>query len=114
VLIIASFAFFAVDQVSGASNQQVAQIAGGSPTPTSKHVHHAALRRFVDAGARDLTYPFHSLAQSSSECADQLLVLILGLVVYGVGLGYLARYSSGLPSGAPGAGLDDRRRLTTT
>lgn len=97
VLIIASFAFFAVDQVSGASNQQVAQIAGGSPTPPSNHVHHAGLRRFVDSAASDLTYPFHSLVQSSSQWANQLLLLILGLAVYGVGVGYLARYSSGLP-----------------
>lgn len=97
VLIIASFAFFAVDQVSGASNQQVAQIAGGSPTPPSKAVHHSALRRFVDGAAKDLTYPFHSFAQSSSDWGNQLLLLVLGLAVYGVGLGYLARFSSGLP-----------------
>jgi hypothetical protein len=95
-LVIASFAFFAVDQVSGASSHQVAQIAG-SATPANGHVHHGAFRRFVDGAARDLTYPVHSLAQSSSQWANQILLVVLGLAIYGVGLGYLGRYSSGLP-----------------
>jgi hypothetical protein len=97
VLIIASFAFFAVDQVSGASSQQVAELSSPVPSSPSKHVHHGALREFVDSAASDLTYPFHSLARSSSEWANQLLWLVLGLAIYGVGLGYLARYSSGMP-----------------
>jgi hypothetical protein len=33
----------------------------------------------------------------SSEWGNELLLLVLGLTVYGVGLGYLARYSSGMP-----------------
>jgi hypothetical protein len=94
-LIIASFAFFAVDQVSGASSQQVAQIAG-SAAPTKSNSHPPALRRFVDGAAKDLTYPFHSLLKSTSTWANELLLVILGLTIYGVGLGYLARYSSGL------------------
>jgi hypothetical protein len=95
-LIIASFAFFAVDQVSGASSQQVAELS--SPvTSAPKQSHHGALRRFVDDAASDLVYPFHSLARTSSEWGNELLLLVLGLTVYGVGVGYLARYSSGMP-----------------
>jgi hypothetical protein len=96
-LIVASFAFFAADEASGASTQQVAEISTPAPTAPSKQVHHGAFRRFVDSAASDLTYPFHSLAQTSSQWGNQLLLLVLGLAVYGVGLGYLARYSSGLP-----------------
>jgi hypothetical protein len=98
-LVIASFAFFAVDQFAGASNQQVAQLDSGSPAPATKatKTRHGAVRRFVDQAARDLTYPFHSLAESSSQWANQILVLVIALAVYGVGLGYLARYASGLP-----------------
>ena len=96
-LIIASFAFFAVDQVSGASSQQVAELSSPVPNSPSNHVHHGAFRRFIESAATDLTYPFHSLARSSSEWANELLLLVLGLTIYGVGLGYLARYSSGLP-----------------
>lgn len=95
-LIVASFAFFAVGQVSGASSQQVAEIAGSNPPPKAQ-THPAPIHRFVDAAAKDLTYPFRSLVQSSSEWANQLIFLVLGLAVYGVGLGYLARYASGLP-----------------
>jgi len=96
-VVIASFGFFAVDQVSGASSQQVAQIAGSTSTPPAKPAkHHGPIRRFVDTAAKDLTYPFHSLLTSSSEWANELLLLVLGLTVYGVGLGYLARYTSGL------------------
>ena len=96
-LIIASFAFFAVDQVSGASSQQVAQIAG-SATPSGKSKSkQPAIRSFVDSATKDLTYPFHSLLRSTSTWANELLLLVLGLAIYGVGLGYLARYSSGLP-----------------
>lgn len=93
--VIASFAFFATDQVSGASNHQVASLNGTAP-PAHQTTHHGAVRRFVDSVAKDLTYPFHSLVTSSSQWANQLLLLILGLVVYGVGLGYLARYASGM------------------
>ena len=95
-LVIASFAFFAVDQVSGASSHQVAQIAGSATPPAKKAAHRGPVRSFVESAAKDLTYPFHSLLSSTSEWANQLLLLILGLTVYGVGLGYLARYTSGL------------------
>ena len=95
-LIIASFAFFAVDQISGASSHQVAQIAG-STTPSKSKSHPPAIRRFVDTAAKDLTYPFHSLLRSTSTWANELLLVVLGLAIYGVGIGYLARYSSGLP-----------------
>jgi hypothetical protein len=96
-LVIASFAFFAVDQVSGASSQQVAQIAGSTTPSSDAKAHPASIRKFVDTAAKDLTYPFHSLLRSTSEWVNELTLLVLGLAVYGVGLGYLARYSSGLP-----------------
>ena len=96
-LIVASFTFFAADQMSGASSTQVAAIAG-SPAPSAKQTptKHGALRRFVESAAKDLTYPFHSVLLSTSRWANELLLLVLGLTVYGVGLGYLARYSAGL------------------
>jgi hypothetical protein len=94
-LVIGSFAFFAVDQVSGASSHQVASLNGTAP-PSHSAAHHGPIRTFVESAAKDLTYPFHSLLRSSSQWANQLLVLVLGLTVYGVGIGYLARYANGL------------------
>jgi hypothetical protein len=94
--VIASFAFFAADQASGASKNQVAEVAGSATPSSSSAAHHGAIQRFVDGAAKDLTYPFHSLLDSSSQWENELLLLILGLAVYGVGLGFLARYTSGL------------------
>ena len=98
-LAFASFAMFAYDQVSGASKHQVAQIASGTPTSpgvTPSGTHHSAVRRFIDDTARVLTSPFRSLLQSSSEWAREIFETVCAIVVYGLGLGYLARYSRGL------------------
>jgi hypothetical protein len=95
-LIIASFAFFAVGQMSGASQQQAAETAG-TPIPAQKaNPDRKQPRRFVDQAARALTSPFNSLLRSGSQWADQLFLLVCGLTIYGVGLGYLRRYTSGV------------------
>ena len=98
-LVIASFAMFARDQISGASKHQVAQIASGTPTsPGVTPVAHrpGEVRRVIDETARALTSPFRSVFQSSSQWAEQIFALVCAIVVYGVGLGYLARYTSGV------------------
>jgi hypothetical protein len=95
-LIIASFAFFAVGQLSGASQQQAAETAGTPIPAQSANPDRRQPRHFVDGAARALTSPFNSLLRSGSKWADQLFLLVCGLTVYGVGLGYLRRYASGL------------------
>ncbi len=95
-LIIASFGFFAVDQMSGASAQQAAETAG-TPIPTHTAKEHGQPRRFIDGAAKTLTSPFQSLVHTNSQWADHLILLVCGLTLYGVFLGYLARYASGLP-----------------
>jgi hypothetical protein len=96
-LIIASFAFFAVDQMSGASQQQAAETAG-TPIPVKKsNPDSSQPRRFIDSAAKTLTGPFQSIVGSGSQWANHLIVLVIGLTVYGVGLGYLRRYAAGLP-----------------
>lgn len=96
-LIIASFAFFAVDQMSGASHQQAAETAG-TPIPNkASEADRKQPRRFIDGAARVLTYPFQSVVGSGSQWADRLVLLAGGLALYGLGLGYLRRYASGLP-----------------
>jgi hypothetical protein len=96
-LIIASFAFFAVDQMSGASRQQAA-VTAGTPIPAKKsNPDREQPRRFIDGAARSLTSPFRSIINSGSQWADRIVLLVCGLTVYGVGLGYLRRYTSGLP-----------------
>jgi hypothetical protein len=97
-LVLASFAMFAFDQVSGASEHQVAQIASGAPTSpgvTPRSTHHSSLRRFIDNAAHALTSPFRSILQTSSEWAKEIFETVCAILVYGLGLGYLTRYSRG-------------------
>jgi hypothetical protein len=96
-LIIASFTFFAVDQMSGASQQQAA-VTAGTPIPNKNaHRERKQPRRFIDNAARELTSPFRSMVDTGSQWADHLIVLVCGLALYGVALGYLRRYASGVP-----------------
>jgi hypothetical protein len=104
-LVIASFAMFARDQLSGASKHQVAQIASGTPTtpgeaPASGH--HGAVRRFIDNASNALTSPFRGVFQSGSQWAKRIFALVCAMLVYGLGLGYLARYSQGVSSAGSG------------
>jgi predicted PurR-regulated permease PerM len=100
-LIVLSFAMFARDQVAGASEHQQQEIAvnaqhipGVAPIPT----HHAQPRHFIDGAASALTSPFRSLIGSSSQWVLRGVSTILALLVYGVGVGYLARFSRGFGS----------------
>ncbi|ERR1035437_4751789 len=98
-LVIVSFGLFARDQISGASKHQVAALTSGTPTSSGVvplSTKHAQPRRFIDGAARTLTSPFRSLIQSSSQWVQEGFVTLCGLLVFGLGLGYLARYSSGL------------------
>jgi hypothetical protein len=99
--VIASFALFAYDQVSGASKHQQTELASGTPASPSAVpvIHHAGQpRAFIDGAANALTSPFRSLVHSNSAWVEHLLPTLVALLIYGVGLGYLARYSSGISS----------------
>jgi hypothetical protein len=102
-LVLLSFAFFARDQVAGASVHQQTELASGSdtvptpaPTPTKPH---AQPRRFIDGAAKALTAPFDAIVQSSNAWVKHGLPAAFGLIVYGLGLGYLGRFSSGRSRG---------------
>jgi hypothetical protein len=100
-LIVLSFAMFARDQMAGASaHQQTELVAGASATAGSAAAtkQHAQPRRFIDNAAKVLTSPFDAIVQSSNAWVKHGLPAVFAMVVYGLGLGYLARYSSGLSS----------------
>ena len=96
-LIIASFAFFAVDQMSGASQQQAAETAGTPIPHKTAKPDRAQPRQLVDSAANALTAPFNTVFSSGSQWADHLFLLVCGLACYGVALGFLSRYAAGLP-----------------
>ena len=99
VLIVASFAMFARDQMAGASqHQQTELVAGAHPTAASSTpVKHAQPRRLIDSVAKDLTRPFDAIVQSSNLWVKHGLPTLFALLVYGLGLGYLARFSAARP-----------------
>ncbi len=95
-LIFASFALFSRDQLAGASqHQQNELISAVQPSVAPSHHVPGQPRRFIDGAWRALTSPFRGIVQSDSEWVMVGLPTILALLVYGVGLGYLARYSRG-------------------
>jgi hypothetical protein len=95
-LVVASFAMFARDQVAGASqHQQTELVAGAHPTAASSApVKHAEPRRSIDGAAKVLTKPFDAIVQSSNPWVSHGLPALFALLVYGLGLGYLARFSA--------------------
>jgi hypothetical protein len=95
-LVLASFAFFVNDQASGASQHQVAEITSPSPGANAPaQVHHGQPRRFIEGAGRILESPFHAFFHTGTVWGQELFKTFAALLVYGLGLGYLARYSSG-------------------
>ncbi len=101
-LVLASFTMFAADQAGGASRHQVAEITAGTATRTATSTisdpHPGQPRRFIDGAARALTAPFRAVAHFGSQWAERGFLTLCALLLYGVGLGYLARYSEGSAS----------------
>ncbi|MGN6871783.1 MAG: hypothetical protein ACTHMY_25610 [Solirubrobacteraceae bacterium] len=95
-LVVASFAMFARDQMAGASqHQQTALVAGAHPTAASSTpVKHAQPRRTIDEAAKVLTTPFDEIVQSSNLWVKHGLPALFAVLVYGMGLGYVARFSA--------------------
>lgn len=94
-IVVVSFAIFAIDQTKTASAHQAAKVTGtasestGAPTPTA---HQNVVHRTIDEASEKLTSPFAGVVSgSSSEWAIRGVKLLLALVVYGFGLGFLAR-----------------------
>jgi hypothetical protein len=108
VFVVVSFTMFARDQMAGASANQQSQLATGSNAPVAPTKPHAQPRRFIDGVSNDLTAPFDAVVQSNNAWVKHGLPAIFALLVYGLGLGYLARYSAGLSRrsvGSPSRGL---------
>jgi hypothetical protein len=95
-LVVLSFALFARDQMAGASAHQQTELVAGSNTPLAgaSSKPHAQPRRFIDDAAKLLRTPFDAIVQSSNVWVKQGLPTVFALIAYGLGLGYLARYTA--------------------
>ena len=97
LIVIASFAIFAIDQTKGASAHQQQELTVGTraatpSSPKSSASHESGLHEAIDETSNQLTSPFSGITSgSSSEWAIHGVNLLLALAVYGFGLGFLAR-----------------------
>jgi hypothetical protein len=96
-LVLASFVMFVRNQVAGASQHQAAEVVSYQPAqsapPAQKQEGQPG--RFINGAASKLTSPFRSIVQSTSAWIEHAVPTVLALLVYGVGLGFLARFSNG-------------------
>jgi hypothetical protein len=103
LIVIASFMVFAVNQTSSASahqqevlNNEVAKpstdaVSGASGAPSSSS-HESTVHEAIDEASKVFTSPFDGITAGwSSEWLIRSANLGLALLLYGFGLGYLAR-----------------------
>jgi hypothetical protein len=97
LIVIVSFALFAIDQTSSASAHQQAKLnditrtSGVSAAPT-KDAGKGSARRTIDEVSEAITAPFSFATDAtSSEWLSRAIGLLLTLLVYGFVLGFLAR-----------------------
>jgi hypothetical protein len=93
LIVIASFAFFAVDQTRNASQAQQRELAGeSSPAKSTSKERPGTVHKVVDEVSDQLTSPFSAVTSGSSDqWVKHGLDLVLSLAIYGFGLSYLAR-----------------------
>jgi hypothetical protein len=96
LIVIASFAVFAIDQTKNASGEQQAQlnseVPGAKPAPKPAKKKENSLHKLLDEASNELTSPFAGVVSgSTSEWTIRGVKLLLALIVYGFGLGFIAR-----------------------
>ena len=101
LVVIASFALFAINRTSNASAHQRQEVNGettgraGEPSSAiapDSGGRKGSARRMIDEISEAVTSPFSALTEgSSSEWVIHSVDLAVALIVYGFGLGYLAR-----------------------
>lgn len=102
LIVIASFAVFAINQAGEGSEHQQEELgskpalASTSPGATgagtgSEKSHEGTVHKGLTEASNAVTSPFSGLISSNSEWGSRILKLVLALLFYGFGLGFLAR-----------------------
>jgi hypothetical protein len=105
LLVIAGWGWFAIDETRAASEQTTAEIAGqeasrtASPDPDQEQDRekvNSKVHEVIDDANDVLLRPFSGLtADSASKWVRRSVPAVLALIVYGFGLGLLARVAAG-------------------
>ncbi len=97
LIVIVSFALFALEQTSSASTHQQNEINEDSPTsrapaPKAKTKTKSAVHKTIDEASSSLTSPFSGITAGwTNQWAIHGVDLVLALLLYGFALGFLAR-----------------------
>ena len=92
LIVATGFLLFAVDELSGASARQQSAIAQADEPARTAPASHTGLRGAIDQADQQLLKPFTGIVPSSSAWVERGIPTLLALLVYGMGLGFLARY----------------------
>ena len=105
LLVVAGWGLFAIDEARNASKDTAAEVAGQKatthPDPSPKQERareeiHGDVREFIDDVNDVLLSPFAGITNSSgSTWTRRSIPALIALLVYGFGLGYLARFARG-------------------
>jgi hypothetical protein len=102
LIVAVGFGLFAIDDMARASNNSRDRIAGNArpdPTPVAerqREQRNSRGRELIDDANDILLRPFAGLvAHDNSRWAQRGIPALLGLLVYGFMLGYVARYAHG-------------------
>jgi len=91
-IVALSFVLFAVEEVRSASERQQSAIVDPGPgAERQRAADHTPAREAVDDANDVLLKPFAGLVHSDNAWATRGIPALLGLLVYGLGLAYLAR-----------------------
>jgi hypothetical protein len=100
LIIAAGFCMFALDEFNRASSAQQNELAGyerSDPTPTDERAReklHSKGREYIDDANDILLKPFAGVA-GGGRWMQRLVPTVLGLLLYGFLLAYLARFMRG-------------------
>jgi hypothetical protein len=93
VIIALSFILFAAEEVNHASrHQQIEVVTPGGGSGAGQASSHTTARRAIDDASETLLRPFAGLTSDTHNAwARRGIPALFGLLVYGLGLAYLAR-----------------------
>jgi hypothetical protein len=101
LIVIVSFALFAIEQAKGGSKQQVKKLEGiNQPAPSGAAEHrrertHGKVRETIDDADDVLINPFAGVVTSGSVWAKRGVSALLALLVYGILARFLIAYLPG-------------------
>jgi hypothetical protein len=101
LVIVAGFGLFAIDEFNRASSAQTRELKGyelADPPPAGerqREQRHTKAREYIDDANDFLLKPFAGIASSGGRWVQRGVPTLLGLLLYGFLLAYLARFMHG-------------------